>query len=76
MVIINLKVETPKTAMKEFAIFFMKWLIVGTLLSLILTWMCSQVIASNVPRADVLETIVKDDVLRINYVSKQYLWLT
>jgi len=31
------------------------------------------VIASNVPRADVLETIVKDDVLRINYVSKQYL---
>ena len=37
--------------------------------------MCSQVIASNVPRADVLETIVKDDVLRISYVSKQYYFM-
>ena len=30
---------------------------------------CPQIIASNVPRSDVLEQIVRDDVLKFVYVS-------
>ena len=31
-----------------------------------------KVIASNIPRADVLEKIVRDDVLKISYVRKSF----